>query len=70
MTLKVVRDEEGNVAPPPAHTIPSPHYLLLDKARLAYWKAVIKGNPKKIASTLKDWATLLHVPKTRVTNGS
>lgn len=65
MTLRVVRDEEGNVAPPPAHAIPTPHFLLLDKARLAHWKAVIAGDQKKITSTLKAWATLLHVPRTR-----
>jgi len=70
MTLKVVLNEEGEVAPPPHYTIPSPHWLRLDKARLAHWAAVISGDQKKITSTLKAWAALLHVPKTRVTNGT
>ena len=70
MTLRIVTNEEGEVAPLPAHAIPTAHFLLIDEARLGYWRAVIKGHPKRIASALKAWKDLLSVPRTRVTNGS
>jgi len=44
---------------------PTPHFLELDKARLAHWKAVISGNASRSAKTLKAWAALLHVPRTK-----
>lgn len=59
MTLKVVLDEQGNVAQPPYYCVPIPEALLRDEARLGYWRAVIKGNPKRIASALKAWSDLL-----------
>lgn len=41
--------------------IPTAHWLKLDKARLAHWKAVLKkGNTTK---TLAAWAKLLHIPR-------
>jgi hypothetical protein len=42
--------------------------LKLDKARLAYHWARLNG--LSLEPFLKAWAVLLHVPKTRVTNGS
>lgn len=70
MTLKVVLNEDGEVAPPPHYTIPSAHWLLLDQVRLGYWAAVISGRPTRIAKALRAWQDVLHVPKTRVTNGT
>lgn len=42
---------------------PSAHWLKLDKARLAHWKAMIKGG--NTIKTLAAWAKLLHVPRTK-----
>lgn len=43
--------------------IPSAHWLKLDKARLAHWKAVRKGG--NTTKTLAAWAKLLHIPRTK-----
>ena len=50
---------------PPDWTIPSAHSLKLDEARLAHWRAKIEGGDT--VATLKAWAALLHIPRTRVT---
>lgn len=49
----------------PDWTIPTPDWPLLDEARLGYWRAVLSGNQKRIASALKVWSDLLRVPKLR-----
>lgn len=41
--------------------IPTAHWLKLDKARLAHWKAVLKGG--NTTKTLAAWAKLLHIPR-------
>lgn len=47
---------------------PSAHWLKLDEARLSHWRAKLEGGD--VVATLKAWAALLHVPKTRMTNGT
>ena len=42
-------------------SIPSPHYLKLDKARLDYWRAKIAG--QDLVAPLKVWADLLHISR-------
>lgn len=44
-------------------TIPTPDWPLLDEARLGYWRAVLTGQEKRIASALKAWSDLLRVPR-------
>jgi hypothetical protein len=48
-------------------SIPTKDWPLLDEARLGYWRAVLSGNQKRIASALKAWSDLLRVPLTRKT---
>lgn len=45
----------------------SPESILRDTARLGYWAAVIKSNPKRIAAALKAWSFLLQVKRIRKT---
>jgi hypothetical protein len=70
MTLRVVTEDKAIDQESPTWRNATPEALLRDEARLGYWRAVMKGNKKRIASALKAWRDLLHVPKTRMTNGS
>lgn len=42
-------------------TIPTPHFLKLDEARLNYWRAKLAG--EDLTKPLKVWADLLHIPR-------
>lgn len=46
-----------------AWRIPTARWLKLDKARLAHWKAVLKGG--NTTKTLTAWAKLLHTPRNK-----
>lgn len=60
MPVQVVEQVEGEV-PVIDWTIPSTHYLKLDKARLDYWRAKIAG--QNLVAPLKVWADLLHISR-------
>lgn len=67
--LKVVKKERQTRRPEPEAiqrdwVSPTAHFLELDKARLAHWWAQLNGGDT--VKTLKAWAALLHVPRTRV----
>lgn len=47
-------------------SLPTLLSIALDKARLAHWWAVMNGGDT--GKTLKAWAELLHVPRTRRTS--
>jgi hypothetical protein len=44
-------------------SLPTAHWLELDKARLAHWWAKLNGGDT--VTTLAAWAKLLHIPRTR-----
>lgn len=65
--LKVVKAEDPSVDieenPPRDWTLPTAHWLKLDEARLAHWWAKLNGGDT--VATLKAWADLLHIPRTK-----
>ena len=67
-SLKVVKTEAVTEDERPWWYTPSAAYLALDEARLSHWRAKLEGGD--VVATLKAWAALLHVPKTRMTNGT
>jgi hypothetical protein len=65
-TIKLVRKERHGPAIDQEEVdwrLPTPHWLELDKARLAHWWAKLNG--EDTVKTLAAWAKLLHVPRTR-----
>ena len=69
--LKVVKKErkvrhkreEPQEVPARDWTLPSAHWVQLDLARWNHWWAVLNGGDT--VKTLKAWAALLHVPRTK-----
>lgn len=58
--VKVVKSETGEPTTKDWR-VPTPHWLELDKARLAHWWAQLNGGDT--VKTLAAWAKLLHIPR-------